>query len=179
MRHPRSSPWVNAKEDNMDELVVLVVEDEPEVRAAVVRDLAPFTEEVRVDEAEDVNDAMAALAECDAEGDHVGLVLADHRLPGRTGVDLLVSLHDSEAHRHARKVLITGQADQADTIRAVNDAGLDHYIAKPWDEAELVAVVRDQLTGYVLDRTLNPLAYLKVLDSTRLLEGYGGAIRPD
>src|SRR5690606_26312253 len=115
----------------MNELVVLVVEDEPEVREALVRDLEPITGSVRVDAAGDVGDAGAAVEEIAAAGDVLGLVLADHRLPGRSGVDFLVSLAEDPGHRHVtRKVLVTGQAGHADTIRAVNDAGLDHYIAK-------------------------------------------------
>ena len=163
----------------MSELVILVVEDEAEVRAEIVRDLEPLAVQVRVDEADDVDDALAALAECTDAGDHVGLILADHRLPGRSGVDLLVSLHGDPPTRPIRKVLITGQAGHGDTIRAINEAGLSHYIAKPWDPDELVAVSRDQLTSYVIDAGLDPLAYLQALDAPRLLDAYSQVTRPD
>lgn len=157
----------------MNELVVLVVEDEPEVREALVRDLAAITASVRVEAAEDAEDASAVVREVTEAGDVLGLVLADHRLPGRSGVDLLVELEDDPAHRGVtRKVLVTGQADHADTIRAVNEAGLDHYIAKPWDPAQLLAVTRDALTGAVLDAGLDPLPYVADLDGPRLLEAY-------
>ena len=156
----------------MGELVILVVEDEPEVRAAIVRDLAVLAGSVRIDEASDVDDALDALEEAAGAGDDVGLILADHRLPGRSGVDLLVSLHGEPDHRRIRKVLITGQAGHADTIRAINEAGLDHYIAKPWERDDLVEIVVRQLTDYVLDVGLDPLAYVDVLDGPRLLDEY-------
>ncbi len=157
----------------MNELVVLVVEDEPEVREALVRDLAAITASVRVEAAEDAEDASAVVREVTEAGDVLGLVLADHRLPGRSGVDLLVELEDDPAHHGVvRKVLVTGQADHADTIRAVNEAGLDHYIAKPWDPAQLLAVTRDALTGAVLDAGLDPLPFVADLDGPRLLEAY-------
>ena len=70
----------------------------------------------------------------------------------------------------ARTVLVTGQADQDDTIRAVNEAGLDYYIAKPWDPSKLREVVRDQLTEYVLASEVDPLPYLPVLDAVRVME---------
>ena len=44
---------------------------------------------------------------------------------------------------------MTGQAGLEDTVRAVNEANLDHYIAKPWDAEALQAIVREQLTEYV------------------------------
>ena len=151
-------------------LVILVVEDEPEVRDAVVGDLAPFDAVVRIEPAEDVEDAWEVVDEADADGDQVALVLADHRLPGRSGVDMLVAMTDDERTAAARKVLVTGQADQDDTIRAVNEAGLDHYIAKPWDPSKLREVVRDQLTEYVLASEVDPLPYLPVLDAVRVME---------
>lgn len=150
-------------------LTVLVLEDEPAVRQALVRDLAPFADVVRVEVAEDVPDAWQVIDEVDHDGDRLALVLADHRLPGTTGVDLLVALGDDPRTVDARKVLVTGQADQQDTIRAINQAGLDRFIAKPWDPEELREVVRDQLTEHVLDGRLDPLPHLRALDATRVM----------
>jgi two-component system, OmpR family, phosphate regulon response regulator PhoB len=150
-------------------LTVLVLEDEPEVREALVRDLEPFAATVRIEAAQDVPDAWSVIDEVDREGDRLALVLADHRLPGTSGVDLLVALLDDARTAGARKVLVTGQADQQDTIRAVNEAGLDHYIAKPWDADELREVVRDQLTEHVLEHRLDPLPHLPALDTARAL----------
>ena len=49
-------------------LVILVVEDEPEVRDAVVGDLAPFAQVARIEPA-DVEDAWEVVAEAEADGD--------------------------------------------------------------------------------------------------------------
>ncbi|MDO4900983.1 response regulator [Actinomyces sp.] len=151
-------------------LAILVVEDEPEVRDAVVGDLSSFSDVVRIEPAEDVADAWEAVADIDEDGDLLALVLADHRMPGRTGVDMLVDMNTEARTAAARKVLVTGQADQADTIRAVNDAGLDHYIAKPWDPARLQQTVRDQLTDFVLEVGVDPLPHLRALDRVRAME---------
>lgn len=150
-------------------LTVLVLEDEPAVREALERDLAPFDATVRIEAAEDVPDAWAVVDEVDADGDRLALVLADHRLPGTSGVDFLVQLHGDGRTSAARKVLVTGQADQDDTIRAVNEAGLDHYVAKPWDPDELRRVVRQELTEHVLEHRLDPLPHLAALDAARVM----------
>lgn len=163
----------------MSELVVVVVEDESDVRAAIVRDLEQIADGVRIDEADTVDDARAAMAEATEGGDHVGLILADHRLPGESGVDLLVSVNaDPELH-HVRTVLITGQAGHQDTIRAINEAGLDWYFSKPWDPDELITVVVHQLTDYVIEASLDPLQYVPVLDGPRLLEQYARHAKTD
>ncbi len=151
------------------QLTVLVLEDEPPVREALTRDLGGFRDTIRIEAAEDVDDAWAIVAELDADGDRLALVLADHRLPGTSGVDFLTQLLDDPRTVHARKVLVTGQADQQDTIRAVNEAGLDRYIGKPWDPDELTDVVRDQLTEHVLEHRLDPLPHLRALDAARVM----------
>jgi two-component system chemotaxis response regulator CheY len=69
-------------------------------------------------------------------------------------------------------VLLTGQADHQDTIRAINDAGLDWYISKPWQLEELQAVVVRQLTDFVVDVGLDPLPYVSELDGARLMDAY-------
>lgn len=156
-------------------LAVLVLEDEPEVRHALLRDLEEFQSTIRIEPAEDVEDAWDVVEEVDTDGDVVALVLADHRLPGKMGVDFLVEMQADPRTVDARTVLVTGQADLADTIRAVNEASLDHYIQKPWDPDELRATVRAELTEFVLRTDLEPMRYLKVLDRARVMERMRGA----
>ena len=156
----------------MADIAVLVVEDEPEVREAIARDLDPFRSMFRLEFAEDAEDARAAIADCEDHGDRLALMLADHLLPGERGTDLLIALHAERPD--IKKVLITGQAGHGDTIRAINQADLDHYIAKPWSADELQKVVRDQLTDWVLENVKDLLPYVSVLDGPRLLEGLSG-----
>jgi two-component system chemotaxis response regulator CheY len=120
--------------------------------------------------AEDADDARQVVNEVVAAGDRVALVVADHRLPGMQGTDFLIELHHQTATTATRKVLLTGQADHEDTIRAINEAGLDHYIPKPWTVDELHSVVREQLTEYVLENVDDVLPYIAVLDGPRLLD---------
>jgi len=151
-------------------IAIVVVEDEREVRDAVVRDLTPFASHFRVEVAEDVTDAKALLAELAAEGVTPGLILCDHLLPGMLGVDFLIELQAEPTARSTRKVLLTGQAGLEDTIRAVNEADLDHYVAKPWELEDLHQVVRTQLTEYVLASDVDLLPYVSILDGPRLLD---------
>lgn len=153
----------------MNELAILVVEDEPEVRDALIRDIAPFEGLFRIEAAEDVEDAHAALRSLEATGQDVALVLCDHLLPGVHGVDFLVQMNEDPKTVEARKILVTGQAGLEDTIRAVNEADLHHYIAKPWDAEALQDTVREQLTEYVSRCVDDLLPYVPVLDGSRLM----------
>ncbi len=154
----------------MTEILILCVEDEPDVRDALERDLTPFADVFAIEMAEDAEDALAVIEDYTARRAVLGLVLADHVLPGTSGVDLLVQLHDDPATASARKVLITGQASHGDTIRAINQAELDHYIAKPWTPDELHEVVRTQLTRFVADSVDDVLPYVGVLDGAALMD---------
>jgi two-component system chemotaxis response regulator CheY len=89
-------------------------------------------------------------------------------MPGESGVDLLVEMQNDDKWRRTRKVLLTGQAGLEATVKAVNEADLAHYIAKPWDTNELVEVAKEQMTRYVIERDLNPYPYLKYLDADLL-----------
>lgn len=158
----------------MKEIAILVVEDEPEVRDAVVRDLTPFSRHFRIEVAEDVADARSVLDELATQRVPVGLILCDHLLPGTLGTDFLVELHAEDGTRPTRKVLLTGQAGLDDTVRAINEAGLDYYIAKPWTLEGLQGAVRRQLTEFVLAGDFDPLGYVVVLDGPRLVEAAAG-----
>ncbi len=154
----------------MRKLLLLCVEDEPEVRDAITRDIESFESIVRIEAAEDVNDARDVLDECLGEGFTLALVLCDHLLPGTKGVDFLVELQKDEETATAKKILITGQAGLEDTIKAVNDAGLDHYISKPWEKDKLCAIVKDHLTEFVIEEVDDLLPYVSKLDGARLLQ---------
>ncbi len=128
-------------------LTILVLEDEPDVRAALERDLEPLARTVRIEPAQDVADAREVLAQVEEEGDVIALVLADHRMPGTTGVDFLCQLAADPETSHVATVLVTGQADQQDTIKAVFldrvniVAHYDRAVHSPSFEMQLPSVV--------------------------------------
>lgn len=148
----------------MPKLVIVCVEDEPDVLEAVVRELEPLEDVFDVEAAEDAADARSVLHRVWDGDDEVGVIFCDHIMPGESGVDLLVEMQNDDKWRMTRKVLLTGQAGLEATVKAVNEADLAHYIAKPWEPEELVRIAKEQMTRYVIERDLNPTPYLKYLD---------------
>jgi two-component system chemotaxis response regulator CheY len=149
--------------------LILCVEDEPEVLEVLIRDLEPFAIAFHIEPVEDTAEAREVIQASAAAGEPLALVLCDHVLPREKGVDFLIALRGDDATKAARLVLVTGQAGLDDTVRAVNRAGLDHYVAKPWNPEELRAVVRDQLTEFVIDQSEDLLPFVPVLDGVRLM----------
>lgn len=151
-------------------IYILVVEDEPDVLDSIVRDISSFEEFFPIEMADAAEEARDLIQEILNNDHQIGLILCDHVLPGDNGVELLVEMQNSEATSQTRKVLITGQAGLQETVRAVNEADLKHYISKPWQKEELVEIVRELLTDYVLSHVKNPLPYMQVLNSERIAE---------
>ena len=111
------------------------MDDDPSVSRAIARDLRRhYGDRYRVVRAEGGADALAALRELTARGESTALLLADHRMPGMTGVDFLEQAMDLVPT--ARRVLLTAYADTDAAIRAINDVDLDRYLLKPWDPPE-------------------------------------------
>lgn len=155
--------------ETMADYTILCVDDEREVLDSLLRDLEPFERAgFRIECASSVVEARQVVAALAADG--LALVLCDHLMPGITGVEFLIELAKDPKTRHARKVLVTGQAGLNDTVKAVNEAGLDHYIAKPWTAAQLSQVVVSMLTDYVLAVDPEPQRFAQYLDFGRIME---------
>jgi DNA-binding NtrC family response regulator len=111
---------------------VLVIDDEPVVRDAVVRVLR--AENLAVATAAD---AASGLAHPDLRT--CRLVLCDLMLPDRSGMDLLATLRALRPDLPV--VLITGYATPDHAVRA-REAGAADFLAKPFETEELLDVVR-------------------------------------
>jgi thioredoxin reductase (NADPH) len=110
----------------------MMVDDDPEVLAAVERDLrAHYKGDYRLVKANGPEQALEAAEQLAARGGSVALFLVDERMPGMTGTQLLMRL--KELHPEACKVLLTAYADTEAAIASINQVGLDHYLLKPWD----------------------------------------------
>ena len=129
--------------------VILVVDDEPAVLAAVARDMRKgFGARYRIVRAGSGEEALEALRELVRRGEQVAMLVADQRMPGLSGTDYLVRAR--EIVPSAKRVLLTAYADTEAAIQAINEVDLDYYLLKPWDppEDELIPVVEDLLTTW-------------------------------
>jgi diguanylate cyclase (GGDEF)-like protein len=77
-------------------------------------------------------------------------VIADQIMPGMKGVELLEEVHRRKPD--STKILLTGQAGLNAVVQAINKAGLNRFIAKPWDEYDLRLTVTSLLTKFRLSR---------------------------
>lgn len=128
---------------------ILCVDDEEGVLSALRQQLAArFGHECEISTAQSGHDALEFLDELEADGEQIAVVIADQIMPGMKGVDLLEEVHKRSPE--TTKILLTGQAGLDAVISAINRASLNHYIPKPWAEANLRLVVENLLRQYRL-----------------------------
>lgn len=114
---------------------IIAVDDDPQVLAAVARDLRrQYGERFRVIRAESGAVALEALEQITLSNQPVALIVADQRMPGMSGVELLEKAKALQPL--ARTVLLTAYADTEAAISAINKVRLDRYILKPWSPPE-------------------------------------------
>lgn len=77
------------------------------------------------------------------------VVVADHRMPKMTGVELLEVLR--ERHPLTKRILLTGYTDPAAMIESINRGQVFHFVRKPWERHELLAILKRAFEAHALE----------------------------
>ena len=121
---------------------ILVVDDEPEILRTFEFN---FRREFTILTAENASAALAILRDTD-----VALVVADQRMPGQSGVELLATVR--ELRPDAFRVILTGYTDMDSLVRAVNEGEIYRYVTKPWNTAELRITLQEVIRNFAQTR---------------------------
>src|SRR5262249_52680538 len=71
------------------------------------------------------------------------MVISDFLMPEIDGIRLLLELR--RLYPESALILLTGYADKENAIRAINEVGIFHYMEKPWDNDDLLTIIRTGL----------------------------------
>lgn len=124
--------------------VVLCVDDEALILDSLkIQIKKELNDLCHVEAAESADEALEIVEELYEEGVEVVLVLCDWLMPGMKGDEFFIKLHQS--HPHIIKIMLSGQADQTAIARAQDQADLHRFIHKPWDQAELITLLKSKL----------------------------------
>ncbi len=110
---------------------VLVVEDEPDLAAAICFQLERAGYRARA-----VHEGRAALAE--ALGEPPDLIVLDRMLPGLSGDELIAKLRRTDHTRHVPVIMLTAKVEETDEIVGFA-LGADDYVRKPVSMPVLLA----------------------------------------
>lgn len=115
---------------------VLAVDDEANVLAALRRSLRARGYDVDI--AEGGAQALEMMA-----GQGFDTIISDMRMPGMNGAEFLQAARALQPQ--AVRMLLTGHADVASALQAVNQGEIFRYLTKPWDDAQLAASLNEGL----------------------------------
>ncbi|MBI5923771.1 MAG: response regulator [Betaproteobacteria bacterium] len=73
----------------------------------------------------------------------IDLVISDMRMPEMDGAQFLEQV--ASRWPETKRILLTGYADIAATIAAINQGKIWRYVAKPWNADEIILTVREAL----------------------------------
>lgn len=120
----------------VDSATLLFIDDEANILAALERLFWPLGYTILT--AESGAEALNLL-----EQQTVDLVISDMRMPQMTGAEVLEQIRGKWPD--VVRILLTGYSDLNLTIAAINRGEIYRYIAKPWDDNDIVLIVRDAL----------------------------------
>jgi two-component system NtrC family sensor kinase len=123
---------------------ILCVDDEPNVLRSLTRLF--------------LDDGYEILTACSgAEGllildqrASVPVVVSDYRMPGMNGVEFLSEVR--KRWPETVRIVLSGYADTAAVVSAINEGQIYRFIGKPWNDDELKTIVGDSLDRYALGR---------------------------
>jgi len=126
----------------MSKPVILVVDDEQEIRSALK--LLFHEDGYQVLAAASGAEALALLADAPA-----CVAIVDQRMPGMSGTELLKELR--ARWPDMMRIMLTGYSDMSVAVSAVNEGAIFHYVAKPWDDQGMRVLMRGAVEHHQLE----------------------------
>ena len=82
----------------------------------------------------------------------VDLVISDYLMPEMNGIEFLAKVRNVKPE--IPRIILTGYADKENAIKAINEVGLFQYIEKPWDNDNLLLIIRNGVEKFKLIKLL-------------------------
>ena len=136
------SPVENILKDMNRKHRILVVDDEVRIVELLRRELG------RIYKVFTATGGPEALEIMDQED--ISLVVADQRMPGMSGTELLTKI--VENHSDTIRILLTGYTDLNALVGAINDGQVYRYVSKPWEPEELKIVIKQGIEKFELEK---------------------------
>lgn len=118
--------------------MVLVVDDEPSILRSIKTSLMRNYQIVTADSAKEALEIL--------EKEKVQILLADDKMPGGSGGDLLASVKST--HPHIVRILFSGYTDFYSIRDAINKGSVFKFLPKPWEPDELKTTLLEAANYY-------------------------------
>ena len=131
----------------MKKSIIICVDDEKMVLNSLKDQLRlAISRDIGIETAESAEEALLIVEEAIANNIGLPLIISDQIMPNMKGDELLTLIHQKS--KDTLNIMLSGQADSEAIAKAVNNAKLYKYLAKPWDEANLILIVKEAINSY-------------------------------
>ena len=98
----------------------------------------------------------------------VHVVVSDYRMPGMNGVEFLKKVY--ARWPETIRIVLSGYADTASVVAAINDGQIFKFIAKPWNDEEFKSIIIDAVEKYhIQEHNMEILSAWKLIESLPLI----------
>jgi response regulator RpfG family c-di-GMP phosphodiesterase len=126
---------------------LLIVDDDPLILDVLRIQLNHFLPDyITLERAASGDEALLLMKELAHEGlAPVEIIISDYFMPGLTGTEFLLRAH--VINPASKKILLTGQADEATVNKILEETNLFHFMTKPWNSQEM----KEHILGFIAE----------------------------
>lgn len=132
----------------MDKQSILLVDDEVNVLKSLKRLF--IDTDYRIYTAESADTGLLVLQE-----ESINLVISDYKMPHKNGVEFLKEV--KEKFPNTIRMILSGFADVAAIVESINEGNVYKFLAKPWNDQELLTTIQRALEHFNLQLLNNKL----------------------
>lgn len=145
-----------------EEVKILCVDDEKNVLKALERLFFDYEYEIIT--------AMSGEEGLDLlkKEDHIKVIISDYRMPGMNGVDFLKTVY--EKRPETVRIVLSGYADTASIVEAINEGQIYKFIPKPWNDDDLKVTISNAIDYYFMQQKNVQLARELEMKNEKLQE---------
>ncbi len=132
----------------MDKQTILLVDDEINILKSLKRLFIDTDYKIYIAESADAG--LLVLQE-----ETINLVISDHKMPHKNGVQFLKEV--KERYPNTIRMILSGFADVAAIVESINEGNVYKFLAKPWNDQDLLTTVIRALEHFELQSLNNKL----------------------
>ncbi len=123
--------------ENVNHDTIVIVDDEDIVLSSI-KSILSLETDYNVECFTSANNALKYIDDHD-----VGVVISDYLMPEMDGISFLGKVREKKPY--IPRIILTGYADKENAIKAINEVGLFQYVEKPWNNDDLLIILRNGL----------------------------------
>ena len=143
--------------ENTESKSTIVIVDDEEMVLTSINSFLDLETEYNVVSFTSAKEALVFIEKNDTD-----LIISDYLMPEMDGISFLAEA--KQIKPEVPRIILTGYADKENAIKAINEVGLFQYIEKPWNNDDLLLIIRNGLEKHTLIKKLQGIVDKGLVD---------------